>query len=105
YCQVYVDCACAQARQLQATIDDAVRAFDSEILPLARRQLGQVTDVDRDGRFTMLFTSRLADLCRGNEALKGCVRGSDWYRDVPAPFSNHCDMMYLSTDLKPGPYL
>ncbi|HEV3447630.1 MAG TPA: hypothetical protein VG099_23540 [Gemmataceae bacterium] len=105
YCQVYVDCACPQARQLQPTIADVVRTFDSEILPLARRQLGQVTDVDRDGRFTMLFTGRLAELCRGNDALKGCVRGSDWYRDVPAPFSNHCDMMYLSTDLKPGPYL
>jgi len=104
-CQVYVECACPQARQLQPTIADAVRTFDSEILPLARRQLGQVTDVDRDGRFTMLFTSRLAELCRGNDALRGCVRGSDWCRDVPAPFSNHCDMMYLSTDLRPGPYL
>src|SRR5208337_4955642 len=62
-------------------------------------------DVDRDGRFTLLFTAWLRKLQDGKVAVGGFVRGSDFYRDLEAPFSNRCDMMYLSTDLKPGPYL
>jgi len=61
--------------------------------------------VDRDGRFTILFTPLLARLQKGKVALGGFVRGSDFYRDVAAPFGNRCDMMYLNTDLKPGPHL
>src|SRR5262249_5797885 len=35
----------------------------------------------------------------------GFVRGSDFYRDLRPPFGNACDMMYLNTDLQPGPHL
>jgi len=91
--------------QLQPAIDDAVHTFDSEVYPFARQHLGQVLDVDRDGRFTMLFTSWLGKLSGGKVSVSGFVRGSDWYRDLPAPFGNCCDMMYLNTNLKPGPYL
>jgi hypothetical protein len=105
HCQVYVERAYPETYQLRPTIDDAVRTFDTEVYPFARQQLGHVLDVDRDGRFTMLFTSRLGKLSGGQVSLGGCVRGSDWYEDLPAPFGNRSDMMYLNTDLKPGPYL
>jgi hypothetical protein len=82
-----------------------VQTFDAEVYPQAQKRLGQVLDVDRDGRFTILFTNRINKLGSGGSRLDGFVRGSDFYRDLEAPFGNQCDMMYLSAELKPGPYL
>ncbi len=105
HCQVYVDSSHTDADGLRPTVADAVRAFDEEIYPAALRAQGRALDVDRDGRFTILFSPWLAKLQSGKVALSGFVRGSDFYRDLPAPFSNRCDMLYLNTDLKPGGYL
>jgi hypothetical protein len=105
HCQVYVDRAHADLGGLQPTIDDAVRTFDEQVYPVAQRRLGQALDVDRDGRFTVLFTGLLDRLQRGAVSLGGFVRGSDFYRDLAAPFGNRCDVMYLNTNLKPGPHL
>lgn len=105
HCQVYVDKAWPDLEGLKPTIADAVKTFDDEVYPQAREHLGRVLDVDRDGRFTLLFTGWLAKLCDGKVALGGFVRGSDFYRDLAAPFGNRCDMMYLNADLKPGPHL
>jgi hypothetical protein len=105
HCQVYVDRDYPNPGTIQPTVDDAVRTFDDTIHPEAERRLGHVLDVDRDGRFTMLFTPWLGKLQSGRIALGGFVRGSDFYRDVAAPFSNNCDMMYLNTALLPGAHL
>jgi hypothetical protein len=105
YCQVYVDHDCPDLATLRPTLDETVRTFDEEVYPLARERLGQALDVDRDGRFTILFTPWLSKLSSGKVSLGGFVRGSDWDRDLAAPFGNRCDMMYLNTDLRPGPHL
>jgi hypothetical protein len=105
HCQVYVDRAYPDAAGLRPTVDDVVRTFDREVFPRARRKLGHALDVDRDGRFTVLFTPWLGKMSNGKVSIEGFVRGSDFYRDLGAPFSNRCDVMYLNTDLKPGPYL
>jgi hypothetical protein len=105
HCQVYVDRTRAEDDVLRATVADVVRTFDEEIHPRARELLGEALDVDRDGRFTILLTGRLARVQEGKVALDGFVRGSDFYRDLEAPFGNRCDMMYLSADLRSGPYL
>jgi hypothetical protein len=102
HCQVYVDKSHPDLAGLQPTIDDLIHTFDNDIQP---RALGHVLDVDRDGRYTILMSGWLAKLQSGRVKLSGFVRGSDYYRDVAAPFGNRCDMMYLSTDLKPGPFL
>jgi hypothetical protein len=105
HCQVYVDCDHADAAGLQPTVDDVIAFFDGSVYPKACARLGRTLDVDRDGRFTVLFSDWLARMSGGKVALGGFVRGSDFYRDLPAPFSNHCDMLYLNADLKPGPHL
>jgi hypothetical protein len=102
HCQVYVDRDHADTKALEPAITDAIRTFDNEVFP---RALGQALDVDRDGRFTILFSGWLAKLQNGKVNLSGFLRGSDFYRDLPPPLGNRCDMMYLSTDLKPGPFL
>lgn len=105
YCQVYVDRDQPDPVALQPTVDDIIRTFDDEVYPKAKQLLGHTLDVDRDGRFTILMTGWLGKLVNGKVALGGFVRGSDFYRDLAAPFGNRCDMMYLNTDLKPGPHL
>jgi hypothetical protein len=102
HCQVYVDRDHADTKALEPAINDAIRTFDNDVFP---RALGQALDVDRDGRFTILFSGWLAKLQNGKVKVSGFVRGSDFYRDLAPPLGNHCDMMYLSTALKPGPYL
>src|SRR5207237_6880398 len=84
---------------------ETVRIFDKDVGPWAEAHLGHVCDVDRDGRFTILVSSKLGALQRGQVGVDGFVRGSDFFRDLPAPFSNHCDMLYLNAALKPGPQL
>jgi hypothetical protein len=105
HCQVYVDRDHDDVAGLQPTVDDVVATFDREVYPRAQRLLGRALDVDRDGRFTILLTPWLSRMAGGKVSLGGFVRGSDFFRDLAAPFGNRCDMMYLNTDLKPGPYL
>src|SRR5205814_801553 len=101
-CQVYADRDEPRPERPRASAQEIVAAFDDEIYPTARQRLGRVLDVDRDGRFTILLTHRLAHMSKGKVALAGFVRGGDFYRDLPAPFSNQSDMMYLNSELPSG---
>ena len=103
--QVYVDDDDANSEGLCAAVADAVKTFDDAVYPEACRTLGHPLDVDRDGRFTILFSGRLGKLGSGRSRLDGFVRGSDFYRDQAAPFGNRCDMLYLNSALRPGPHL
>ena len=104
HCQVYVDRAAGEAG-LAILTADILCTFDDEVFPWANRHLGNVQDVDRDGRFTILLTPLLGALQDGTVSVDGFVRGSDFNLDLAAPFSNGCDMMYLNSRLKPGPHL
>lgn len=105
HCQVYLDGEHPNPGELRPTIQDIVQTFDETIYPRACQSLGHALDVDRDGRFTILMTGWVGKLCNGKVSLGGFVRGSDFYRDLAAPFGNRCDMMYLNTNLQPGPHL
>jgi hypothetical protein len=102
--QVYVD---ADDRKSVGPelLRDVVRTFDSRVFPVAARTIGQARDVDGDGRFTVFITSWLTRLAGGKHVVDGFVRGADLEPNIPAPFSNHGDMMYLSTAMGPGPHL
>ena len=81
------------------------RDFDDRIFPVAAASVGLARDVDGDGRFTVFLSSWLSRLGNGRNAVDGFVRVSDLDLAFSAPFGNRCDMMYLSTSLKPGPHL
>lgn len=104
-CQVYADRACSESRTVEAAAAEVVRTFDQEVYPATSRELGRALDVDRDGRFTVLFSPWLGRLNGGRVGLSGFVRGSDFFRDMPAPYGNRCDMLYLNADLQAGPLL
>jgi hypothetical protein len=103
--QIYVDRDDKNLAGLDATVAEALRIFDYDLYPWTVKNLGHVLDVDRDGRFTILLTGRLGKMQEGASVVDGFVRGSDFFRDLPPPFSNRCDMLYLNAALKPGPHL
>jgi hypothetical protein len=88
-----------------AAVEDVITTFDDRIYPMAREHLGAARDVDGDGRFTVLLSSWLDHLGDGRHAVDGFVKVADLDATVPAPFGNHCDMMYLNAALPSGPYL
>jgi hypothetical protein len=104
HCLVYVDRDWGEIERLEATIADAVRTFDEHVHPRSVL-LGRCADVDANGKFVILFTGWLSRMSNGTVSLGGFVRGTDLSGDMPRPFGNHADMMYLNTNLRPGPHL
>jgi hypothetical protein len=102
--QVYVDPVDLDRVDPDALADLAT-TFDEQVFPVAARSLGQALDVDRDGRFTVLVSNGLTRLDGGRHPVDGYVRSADFFLNLPDPFSNHCDMMYLSASLPSGPRL
>ncbi|MFO0907564.1 MAG: hypothetical protein U0794_04250 [Isosphaeraceae bacterium] len=102
--QVYVD-RNDLGRTTADAVADIVATFDEHVFPIAARSIGQARDVDGDGRFTVLISSLLSRLAGGRHAVDGFVRCADLDRSLPPPFSNHCDMMYLSAALPSGAHL
>jgi hypothetical protein len=86
-------------------VHDIITTFDDRILPITSSRFGTACDVDGDGRFTILLSSWLDHLGGGRYAVDGFVRVADLDRSFRSPFGNHCDMMYLSTDLEAGAHL
>lgn len=102
--QVYVDNQ-DSGRVGSEVLRDLVATFDGRIFPVAAKTIGIARDADGDGRFTVLMSSWLTRLAGGRLSVDGFVRGADLDADLKAPFSNHCDMMYLSATLEAGPHL
>jgi hypothetical protein len=101
--QVYVDASDGDVAP--ETLRDLVSTFDEVVFPSAASRFGQASDVDGDGRFTVLLSSWLTRLAGGKLSVDGFVRGADLDSTLGEPFGNRCDMMYLSTSLKAGPHL
>ncbi len=87
------------------TVSDIVDTFDNRIFPLMSSKFGPASDVDGDGRFSVLLSSWLDHLGGGRFAVDGFVRLADFDRSFRPPLGNQCDVMYLSTALQSGPYL
>lgn len=102
--QIYVD-EQDGARVAEPVLRELTTTFDRQIFPTAAKTIGQAHDADGDGRFTILMSSWLSHLAGGKHTVDGFVRGADLDPAFSAPFSNHCDMMYLNAALGPGPYL
>jgi hypothetical protein len=87
------------------TVDDIVSTYDRAIEPILSHALGPVRDIDGDGRLAVFITSRLDRLADTTEPLDGCVRGTDFVRNLSEPWSNRCDLVYLNARLQAGPRL
>lgn len=105
HCLVYVDREDEAAGFPPEVAGAVATLFDERVQPMARELFGRHSDVDRDGKFTILFTHWLGNLSNGKVSIGGFVRGSDFLADLAPPFSNRCDMMYLNSNLRPGEHL
>lgn len=105
HCIVYVDEGDKPDRFDRRVIDEVVSTFDNVAFPIGEERYGQRRDVDRNGKFTILITSWLGRLSGDKVSVGGFVRGGDFHVDVPAPFGNQCDMMYLNSNIAPGDHL
>ena len=82
-----------------------VEYMEHDIMPAARRRLGESRDIDHDGKLAILLTPWLGRLRGGHTSVGGFVRGSDFQTDLATPFSNRSDVLYLNSNVKPGPHL
>ena len=102
--QIYVDSE-DLAKVQTSTLREILQTFDQAIYPLALKEFGLAKDVDGDGRFTVLISSRLSRLAGGKVQVDGFVRGTDFDLQMNRPYGNRCDMMYLAARLEAGPHL
>lgn len=105
HCRVLCDMRQAAAPPQQTLADELVRLFEDEVGPRAGRLLGTHRDVDGDGKLTLLLTPWLGRMQGGEVNLNGLTSSSDFRPGVPAPFGNQCDVIYLNSQLRPGPML
>jgi hypothetical protein len=86
-------------------IQELIVTFDDRIHPLLAGRVGTASDVDGDGRFTILLSSWLDYLGGGRYPVDGFVRIADLDAAYQCPLSNKCDMMYLNAGVKAGPHM
>jgi|GEM_PF-544343 len=104
--QVYVDEEDLH-RVTSETLSDLIDTFSRRIEPAARLSLGLGTpyDLDGDGRFTVVMSCKLENFGGGTEPLEGFIRAADFDQTLPAPLSNHADLLWMSAGLSAGPRL
>ncbi len=83
-------------------LNGIIETLEQQVLDKITRECGPIRDIDQDGRFTILLSPWLSRLQGGKTSINGFVRPSDFRETVSEPFSNHCDMLYLNSALKPG---
>ncbi|MCA9016841.1 MAG: hypothetical protein KDA77_16020, partial [Planctomycetaceae bacterium] len=83
-------------------VEEIIETLEQQVLDRINIQCGPIRDIDLDGRFTILLSPWLSRLQGGKTFINGFVRPSDFRETVSEPFSNHCDMLYLNSALKPG---
>ncbi|QDU82067.1 hypothetical protein Pla110_38220 [Polystyrenella longa] len=90
-----------QHRHQQA--EHLASVFEQLIVPRLIPWLGEVSDLDRDGKFSIVLSSQLNEISKGKEPLVGLTWSGDYRRNLPAPLGNSSDVVYLnssSADLK-----
>lgn len=102
---VYLDEQQKPEELASGLVSDLISLLENQVLDKINRECGPVRDIDGNGRFTILLSPWLGKLQGGKTTINGFVRPSDFRDNVPEPFSNHCDMLYLNSALKPGQQL
>ncbi|MBS0265663.1 MAG: hypothetical protein JSS02_27270 [Planctomycetes bacterium] len=103
--RVYLDSSQTVQDLAPGLINFIVNVLDAEIIPQSRELLGDLVDIDGDGKLAVLVTPWLGKLRGGQVSIKGCVRSGDFQRRVEVPFGSAADILYLNSELVPGPSL
>ena len=99
HARVMLDREMADQLPLQTAAQKIARYIDQQLIPRLPVEWGRCPDLDGDGRVTVLITPHVQRLNGGSEPLAGFTRPSDLDPGLAPPFSNACDLIYLSSDL------
>ncbi len=99
---IYLDDQQQQGELANGLADEIIEIMEQRVLDQISTVCGPIWDIDDSERFTILLSPWLNKLQGGKTSINGFVRPSDFRESVPEPFSNHCDMLYLNSTLKPG---
>lgn len=99
---VYLDDQQRTEELASGLVAEIIEIMEQHVLDQITSRCGPIWDIDDSERFTILLSPWLSKLQGGKTSINGFVRPSDFRDTVPEPFSNHCDMLYLNSTLKPG---
>jgi len=99
---IYLDDQQKQEELAAGLVAEIIEIMEQRVLDQITSQCGPIWDIDDSERFTILLSPWLDKLQGGKTSINGFVRPSDFRESVSEPFSNHCDMLYLNSTLKPG---
>lgn len=99
---IYLDDQQNEKELAAGLVTDIIEMLESRVLDQITSQCGPIRDIDQNGRFTVLLSPWLSKLQGGKTSINGFVRPSDFRKTVPKPFSNHGDMLYLNSAIRPG---
>ncbi len=104
--EVYADSSLHSSAGIPAEVErlakEIATRLSNDVLPMIEKRVGPIADPDQNGRVTVLLTPWLGRLRGGTTQVRGFVRSSDLRLDIPAPFSNRADLLYLNSDLPTG---
>ena len=103
--RVYLDRQEPQTATSLRLANELVQIYEEDVFPRTKATLGIHRDVDGDGKLALLLTPWLGKLQGGTTTLNGFTRSTDFRVGIAAPFSNQCDVIYLNSQLRPGPVL
>lgn len=100
--RVYCDDQVKPGELRPGLAEEVVELLDRRIIPRSRQFLGTHTDIDHDGKLTVLLTPWLGRLQGGRTSVNGFVRSTDFHAEGMPPFSNRADMLYLNSAVSAG---
>lgn len=103
--RVFVEANVPHEERLQELIAAVARLAEDSIGPAIQAIVGSVRDVDRDGRLAVVLTSRLGQPGGAFAEVDGLTRASDFRDEVPRPFGNSADVLFLNSRLSPSEQL
>ena len=99
--RVYLDEQLTEKQIATGLAEEITRQLADAIVP-ALEPLGDVADVDGDGKLCILLTPWLSKLQGGRTRVSGFVRSADFLAIAEPPLSNRADVVYLNSDLQVG---
>lgn len=88
-----------------AMIDDFanwLRETEDVVLGRVTELYGPIADLDEDGKLAICVTPRIMELPAHGTPVEGLTQVNDFQPELPRPFSNQADVMFLSSRLRPG---
>ncbi len=94
---VYCDPRIPEDALPKASVESVAQDLQHRVLPDVERLLGEVDDLDGDGRLTVLITPLLETIPCGSTPLRAFVRSHDFLAQDELPTSNHADIIYVNS--------